>query len=216
VRAKEDETVSILKKLQDTFGPKDPNKKAELLYQKSLELVKREKFREAVSLLEEASGLNPVSAPIHNILAFSYVRIADEYTGDEKSMNYWVNKSAEIFWKAIMLHREYGGLEPKQVSTAMEMVAAVDRINMEKSNTPQEKQRKSIFVEYKSKRESGFDFFSAAGDIIRGNSLTDMYGSLRQHSSDAEGKAIAHVTTKFGISERQLRAIIQEGGNKKW
>jgi hypothetical protein len=208
--------MNVLKWIKDQFGPKDPASKAERLYQKGLRLTREHRFQQAIPILEEAAMLNPVSASIHQVLGFSYSQVAGEYEGDEAAMNSWVNKAADTFWKAITLHREHGGLEQKQVTTAMEMVAAVDRINIGKSNTPPEDQRKTIFREYKSARESGFDFYAAAGDIIRGSSLTDMFGSLQRHSGGAEDKAIAHAMKKFGVTERQLRAMIQEGENKNW
>jgi tetratricopeptide (TPR) repeat protein len=208
--------MSIFDKLRDAFGTKDPIKKAETLYQKGLKAAKAERFRDAISVLEEAAKLNSQSAPIHNILAFSYSRVAGEYEGDETAMASWMSKAANTFWKAITLHRQNGGLEQKQLTTAMELVAAVDRINIIQSNVPPEAERKKIFLEYKSKRESGFDLFAAAGDIIRGDSLSGMFGSLQRHSGNAEDKAIEHVTRTFGLNERQVRAIMQEGENKKW
>jgi tetratricopeptide (TPR) repeat protein len=198
------------------FGSKDPIKKAETLYQKGLKAVKAKRFRDAISALEEGAALNPQSAPIHNILAFAYSQVAGEYEHDEAAMNSWISKAADTFWKAITLHRQHGGLEPQQLTTAMGLVAAVDRIKMTQANVPPEEERKKIFLEYQSSKEARFDLFAAAADIGRGDSPSEMLGSLERHSGDAESKAIEHITKKFGIDERQLRAIMQEAETKGW
>jgi tetratricopeptide (TPR) repeat protein len=208
--------MSIAKTMQALFGQKDPTSKAEKLYKKGMRLTRQQEYRQAVPLLEEAGRLDPMSAQIHQCLGYSYSRVAGEYEGDEATMNSWMNRAADTFWKAITLHRAHGGLEQKQLTTAMELVAAVDRIKISNSNTPLEEQRRKIFLEYKSKKDSTFDLHSAAGAIIRGDSLTDMSASLRRHSNEAEDKAIAYAANKFNITERVLRAIIQEAENKRW
>jgi tetratricopeptide (TPR) repeat protein len=207
--------MSILEKVRNAFGSKEPIKKAESLYQKGLKAIDTDQFGEAISALEEGAKLNPQSAPIHIILAFSYTGIAGEYESDEVALNSWMNKAADTYWKAITLHRQHGGLDEKQWTKAMEIVAMVDRIKITQSNVPPEEERKKIFFEYKSKMEFEFDPFAAMGDIWRSDSLSSAYRSLQQHSGNAEDKAIQHLMSAFGINERQLRAIIQEGENKE-
>lgn len=194
----------------------DPKKKAETLYQKGLIAVKSNRFRDAIPLFEEASKLDENSAQIHILLALSYTRIAGEYESDENTMDAWIKKAADVYWKAIILHREYGGLDKQQLTTALEFVASVDRIKMSKTNNPPEEQRKRIFIEYMVLKDSGFDLLSVTGDMLQGKNLKDMNNSLQHHSKNAENNAIERVTKSFGINERQIRAIIQEGQNKKW
>jgi tetratricopeptide (TPR) repeat protein len=200
----------------DEIGNKDPKKKAEILYQKGLAAVKANRFREAIPILEEASKLNENSAPIHMLLALSYTRIAGDFENDEKTMYTWISKAADVYWKAIILHREYGGLDQKQLTTALEFVAAVDRIKMPQSNNLPEEQRKRIYLEYMSLKESKFDLSSVSRDIMQGKNLKDMHDSLQHYSKNAENNSIERVTKSFGINERQIRAIIQEGQNKRW
>ena len=194
----------------------DPIKKAESLYQEGLNAVRAERFKDAVSLLEVAARLNPQSAPIHNILAFSYFRIGAENMGDEETINSLASKGADTWWRAITLHRQHGGLEPKQLTTAMEFVARVDGAKMRQANVPPEEERKKIFLEWKVRRESGFDFNAATGDMLKGRDLLEMTQAFSRHSGNAESIAIEYVTKTFGLNERQLRAIVMEGANKKW
>jgi len=216
--------VGLLEKLfgskknlkKEEFISEDPTKKAEALYQEGLNAVRAERFPDALTLLEEAAELNPQSAPIHNILAFSYFRVAAEHTGDEKRANSLAIKGADAWWTAIMLHRQHGGLEPKQLKTAMEFVARVDGVRMRETNTPPEAERKKIFLEWKARRESGFNFDAAAGDILKGRDLLEMAQAFSRHSGSAESKAIEHVSKTFGVTERQLQAIVMEGINKSW
>ncbi len=73
-----------------------------------------------------------------------------------------------------------------------------------------EEERKKIFLEYKSRRESEFDFSSADSNIVRADDLVGMADASLQHSGKAESKAVEYVAKMFGISESQLRAIIRE------
>jgi len=200
--------------------PKASTADAEKLYQKGLKFATQENFRQAIPVLEEAAALNPLSAPIHQVLAFSYSQVAGAYAADKAAMNSWVDKAADTFWKACTLHREHGGLEPTQLKRAIEFVAAVDRITMAKSNTPTEDQRKQIFRRYQSAKHSGSSSFeSVAVDMIRCDSVTDMFRTLQKHEKHDRGvgeRAVDSVAAEFKITERQLQAIIQEAATKKW
>jgi hypothetical protein len=102
-------------------------------------------------------------------------------------------------------------------------MAMLDYVELKRSNTPLEEQRRAIFLEYKlekdrevRKREDESGFVSI-GDYMSGRtSLTNMYHSLQRDFNDGVDKAISHTAEKFGITERQLRVIILEGENKKW
>lgn len=206
--------MSIFKRL---FGSKDPSEKAENLYQKGLKLTRQHHYKDAVPILEEAAKLNQTSAAIHAVLASSYSQIAGEYEGDEQAMNLWMNKATDTFRKAITLHRQHGGLNHTQLTTAMDLVTAVDRINMDKSQSPPKNTRRKIFKEFTTLKEAKNDWQSGAWDaIMRGTDIADMTSRIEKPKADAEEKAMCEVARKYSTTEWQLRAIIQEGENKKW
>ncbi len=197
------------------FGHKDPKKRAEHLYQKGLQLTRQEHYREAVPLLEEAIALDETSAPIHNVLAFSYSQVAGEYQRDEQSMNSLVNKAANTFKKALDLHRQHGGLNQTQITTAADLVAAVERITMEKSQSPPEETRKRVFKEFTELKEAKSGWQDQAWAIIRGTG-PDIAGDMNRVKAEAEQEAMNTVVNKYHITERQVRGILQEGANKNW
>lgn len=204
--------MSILERL---FGSRDPGKRAERLYQKGLELTQQQHYREAVPILEEAATLNQTSARIHNVLAYSYSQVAGEHEGDEQSMDSWINKATETFKKAITLHRHHGGLDQTQITTATDMVAAVERISMTKSQSPPEDTRKEIFKEFIALKEANSDWQDQAWAIIAGTG-PDVGADIRRVKAEAEQKATNAVVEKHDITEWQLRGIVQEGENKEW
>jgi hypothetical protein len=201
--------MNILDRIKDVFRPKDPASRAERGYKKGLRLTRQRHFHRAIPILEEAATLNPVSAPIHQVLGFSYSQVAGEYEGDEVAMNSWMGKAADTFWKAITLHREHGGLEEKQLSTAIEIVSAFDRIQMQRSNVPAKDQRMKAYAAYRSRDASGLDFAGALHSFFNGR-------NLQASISDAESRMLTEVADKFKISERQMSAIIQEGESNGW
>ncbi|OHB67924.1 MAG: hypothetical protein A2Y77_03560 [Planctomycetes bacterium RBG_13_62_9] len=204
--------MSILEKL---FGSNDPKKKAERFYQKGLQLTRQQHYREAIPLLEEAVRLDGASAPIHNVLAFSYSQVAGEYEGDEQSMNSWMSKATDTFKKALSLHRQHGGLNQTQVTTATDLVAAVERITMDKSQSPPEETRRKVFKEFTTLKEAKSGWQDQAWAIIRGTG-PEIAGDMNRVKAEAEEKAMDTVVNKYHITEWQVRGILQEGANKNW
>lgn len=194
--------------------------KATMLYKKALQLVKKELFHEASDILKKASKLNPESAQILVVLGYSYLRIADEFKEDEESMNSWVNKAADISWKAIENHRKYGGLNQTQINEATDLVASVDRINMKNDQNLEVFTRMEIFKIFKINSHRSDDWQAGAWDAIAyGTDLADM---MRRREKPArpmaqpERKVKQELINSYKITERQLNAIIQEGENEGW
>ncbi|HQL86594.1 MAG: hypothetical protein GX574_10525 [Lentisphaerae bacterium] len=92
----------------------DPEK----MYTEALDLFKRNKFRDAARTLEEASPLNPTSAPIQFTLAVTYSRIGGECGNDDAAALPWLKKSGGAFKKAIDLAEKHGGLNASQLEKA--------------------------------------------------------------------------------------------------
>jgi len=88
------------------------------MYTEALDLFKRNKFRDAARILEEASPLNPTSAPIQFTLAVTYSRIGGECGNDNAAALPWLKKSGGAFKKAIDLAATHGGLNASQIEKA--------------------------------------------------------------------------------------------------
>ena len=197
---------------------KDPEK----LYRHAVELFGQEKFRDAAEVLEETARLNPNSAPVHFTLGVTYSRIAGEYGSDEYKVRPWMKKSVDCFRKAVGLASQYGGLNEKQLSNARDVATAFDKIMEKESPSLPEDQRRKIFADFMETHDTEFllgtniaQEFGAASRSPTGG-LGAMMQSLNQNAAQADKATYAKVGKKYGIGEGQLRAIIEEGKDKKW
>jgi len=94
------------------------NRDPERMYAEAMDLFKRNKFRDAARILDEASPLNPTSAPIQFTLAVTYSRIGGECGNDNVAALPWLKKSGGAFKKAIDLAAKHGGLNASQIEKA--------------------------------------------------------------------------------------------------
>ena len=203
-------------------SPPQQNADPEKLYKHGVELFGKEKFREAVSVLEEAARLSPSSAPVHFTLGVTYSRIAGEFGSDEEKVRPWVKKTRDCFKKALDLAARSGGLNEKQLSTARDAVTAFDRITERDSPSVPEAQRKKIFADFMETHDTEFllgtniaqEFRTASWSPTGG--LADMMQSLNRNAAQADAATYAKIGEKYGLSEGQLRTIVEEGKQQKW
>lgn len=194
----------------------------EQLYKRGVELFGQEKFREAAEVLEETTMLNPGSAPVRFTLGATYSRIAGEYGSDEEKVRPWAKKSTECFRKAVALAPQSGGLNEKQLSIARDAVAAFDRIMEEKSTSLAEDQKRKIFADFMETHDTEFllgtNLAQEIGAASRSPSggLGAMMQSINRSGAQADAATYAKIGKKYGLSEGQLRAIVEEGKQKKW
>lgn len=197
----------------------DPEK----LHGQARELIQKEKFREAAPLLEAAARLNPKSAAVHFSLGYAYSQIGAEYREDEEAIRPWAEKSMAAFLKAIDLGRRHGGLTEEQVKIARDAAAAFHRVMRRDAAQPSEEKRKQIYADFVETRDSELLLGTNLASEFQAASLTDPLGglaamseSLQRNAAKAEKAAVAQITCKYGISEVQVKAIYQEGKQKKW
>jgi len=196
---------------------KDPEK----LYRDGLKQFGEGKFRDAAQNLEEVIKLNPTSAPAYFTLGATYSRIAGEYGSDENAIRPWIEKSAESFRKALRLASQYGGLNPKQIDTAKNVVTAFDRVVEKQTPSLPEEQRKKIYADFMETKDTELllgtnlarDVMMASG---RPGGLAQMMQSLNSNSAKANEAAAAKITNKYHVNRGQLMAIEEEGKKNKW
>jgi hypothetical protein len=199
-------------------GTKDP----EELYKRALGLFGEQKFRDAATLLEETAELNPNSAPVYFTLGATYSRIAGEYGADEEKVHPWMKKSRDCFKRAVDLAATSGGLNEKQLCMARDVVIAFDRITEKDSPSVPEEQRRKIFADFMETHDTEFLLgtniareFEAASRSPSGG-LADMMQSFKRNAGQADAATYAKIGKKYSLSEGQLRAIVEEGKQKKW
>lgn len=95
------------------------HREGEALYRQAVGLFGQNKFSDAVRLLEQAAIKLPNSPAVFFTLGTTYMRAAPD--GDERAMIPWAQRSVSAFQKAVALHKQFGGLNDKQLATATEM-----------------------------------------------------------------------------------------------
>lgn len=192
---------------------KDPDQ----LYKHALELFRKEKFREAAEVLEETAGINPNSARVHFTLGGTYSRIAGEYRSDEDKLRAWAKKSVDCFRKAVGLASQYGGLNEGQLSMARDAVTAFDKIMAKESPSLPEDQRRKIFADFMKTQDTELLFgTNIAQELYDASSFEAMQQSVGRSGAQADAATYAKICNKYGLSEGQLRAIVEEGKAGKW
>lgn len=104
--------------------PSPESKSWEKLYGDAINCFKRNQFRDAAKLLEEANSLNPMSPPIYFTLATTYSRIGGEFGSDQAAVLPWLRKSGAAFQSAIDFAARHGGLTDEQLAKARQAVSA--------------------------------------------------------------------------------------------
>jgi len=172
----------------------------------------------AAELLEEEARLNPSSASVHFSLGAEYSRIANEYGNDEESIRPWAKKSRDSFKKAVDLALSSGGLNEKQIAIAQGAVNTFDRIMERDSPSIPEDQRKKIFADFMETHDTEFLLGSNLLPELRKSApgLGDMMQSIKRSGQQADATTYAIIAQKYELTEGQLRAIIEEGEQKKW
>jgi len=195
----------------------------EEMYKQAVQLFGQNKFHDAVKLLEETARLNPGSAPVQFTLGATYSRIGAERPHDEDHARRWMLKSRDAFQKCLDLAPRSGGLNEKQLTTAREAVIAFDRVAAIGSPTRPEGERKRIFADFMETHDTEFllgtniaqEFNQAAGGDP-GAGLVAMMQSLNRNAAQADAATYAKIGGKYHVSEGELRAIVDEGKQKKW
>ena len=190
----------------------DPEK----LYRHAVELFGQEKFRDAAEILEETARLNPNSAPVHFTLGATYSRIAGEYGSDEEKVRPWMQKSRDCFKKAVDLATRSGGLNEEQLSIAHNAVTAIDRVTERDSPSLAEDQRRKIFADFMETHDTEFLLGTNIAQKSAGADLLAMGQILNRSAGQADAATYAKIGKKYGLGEGQLRAIVEEGKQKKW
>jgi transposase-like protein len=191
---------------------KDPEK----LYRHAVELFGQEKFRDAAEILEETARLNPNSAPVRFTLGATYSRIAGEYGSDEEKVRPWMQKSRDCFKKAVDLATRSGGLNEEQLSIARNAVTAIDRVTERDSPSLAEDQRRKIFADFMETHDTEFLLGTNIAQKSAGADLLAMGQIFNRSAGQADAATYAKIGKKYGLSEGQLRAIVEEGKQKKW
>jgi hypothetical protein len=197
-------------------------KNPEQLYKHALELFGQQKFRDAAAVLEDTARLNPSSAPVHFTLGATYSRIAGEYGKDEEKVRPWAKKSRDCFKKAVNLAPTSGGLNEKQLSIARDVVTAFDRITERDSPSLPVEQRQKIFADFMETHDTEFllgtNLAQEIGTAARSPALGlgAMMQSINRSGQQADAATYSKIGRKYGLSEGQLRAIVEEGKQKKW
>ena len=203
--------MNVIENIKKLFGSDNPVKKSARLYKKGLALAEKNHYREAVSLIEKAIALNKNSASFHNLLAISMANISREYIDkDETEITLWLNKAADAYWKAIIIDRRSNELDSHQLSNALDFVTSWDRAQMQRANSPSIDKRKEIYSKYKKglSEAVSFDTFN---NFLRKDTLNLVSGV-----ADKKRENFKNILNEFNLSERQIKAIIQEGENENW
>lgn len=170
------------------------------------------KFRDAAEALEEAARLIPDSAPVHYTLGLTYSQIAGEYGSVEEEVRPWAKKSRDCLKKAVDLAMRFGGLNEDQLSLARESVTGLDRLMEEDSPPTAEDQRRKIFADFGDFRLKCVPQEPPAA----ATSPSGFLQSIARNTGQADATAYAKTVEKYGLSESQIKDIVEEGKQKGW
>ena len=130
------------------------------------------------------------------------------------------------WWKNLFggIGRAPSGRSPDGERTAEIENEAIQVSEGEATGSPSlvEDQRKAIFADFKETHDTEFllgtniaqEVVSWSTNLAGG--LGDLSQSIDQNAEKADAATYAKIGNKYGLGERELRALVQEGEEKKW